>query len=221
VATIRRLVAPAERLVGCGLLRSGGAVYPETMRPITLPALGLLVVSLSLACTLTTVNNGVTNTCTASTTVTGCVGNASGYSCTGTATPDQTDATLVCSDGTPSGNATLYCCAPYTASSSSTCAADCTGASIGFSCTGSDTPEQGDSSLVCSTGTAGSGNTLYCCIDNASTSCMQDSTVQGCSGSSVGFSCTGTAPPSQSDSSLTCSTGVAGTNGQTLYCCTQ
>ena len=194
------------------------------MRRGTLAGLSLLFVTLALGCTVTTVNNGVTNSCSLDSTVEGCVGNALGYSCTGTATPTQTDATLACSDGTPSGNATLYCCAPFT--SSTTCAADstvqgCTGASIGFSCTGSDTPEAGDSQLVCSTGTPGNGNTLYCCIDNASTTCMQDSTVQGCTAPSVGFSCTGSTPPSQSDPSLTCSTPVAGANGAMLYCCNQ
>jgi hypothetical protein len=43
--------------------------------------------------------------------------------------------------------------------------------------------------------------------------------VQGCTGNSYGFSCSGSAIPSQADTSLTCSAGVPGNGGLTLYCC--
>jgi hypothetical protein len=39
----------------------------------------------------------------------------------------------------------------------------CAGDSFGFSCTGSDTPDEADSSLTCSTATPASGALLYCC----------------------------------------------------------
>ena len=194
----------------------------------------------NLDCTSGTADNGNTDyccvslnssvTCAQDTTVQGCAAASYGFSCTGSDTPDQDQAGLVCSTGTPASNgATLYCCG-YTAGvdagtdAGTTCMQDptvtCTGSAQGWSCTGSDTPDQDQTGLVCSTGTAGSGNTAYCCIPFTSTTCMQDSTVQGCQSGSYGFSCTGTDSPSQSDSSLTCSTGTAGTGGETLYCCT-
>jgi hypothetical protein len=166
-------------------------------------------------------------TCSQDSTVQGCQGGSYGFSCTGTDTPDQADSSLNCSTGTPGNNETLYCC--YIGGTppdggTDTCMQDstvtCTGNAQGWSCTGSDTPDQDQSGLVCSTGTAGSGNTEYCCISYSSSTCMQDSTVQGCQGGSYGFSCTGSDTPEQSDSSLNCSTGTAGSNGETLYCCT-
>jgi hypothetical protein len=42
----------------------------------------------------------------------------------------------------------------------------CQAGSFGFSCHGLTTPQQADSSLNCSSGTADSnGETLYCCTD--------------------------------------------------------
>ena len=196
----------------------------------------------SLNCGSGTADNGNTDyccislnssvTCGQDTTVQGCTAGSYGFSCTGSDTPDQDQAGLACSTGTAGPNGETLCCCGYTddaGTDSGTDAADtcmqdstvtCTGSAQGWSCTGSDTPDQDQTGLVCSTGTAGSGNTQYCCITFSSTSCMQDSTVQGCAAGSYGFSCTSTDSPSQGDSSLNCSTGTAGNNGQTLYCCT-
>jgi hypothetical protein len=96
----------------------------------------------------------------------------------------------------------------------------CTGSAQGWSCTGSDTPDQDNQGLDCSTGTAGSGNTQYCCITFTSSTCSQDSSVAGCESGSYGFSCSGSDTPQQADTSLNCSAGTAGENGATLYCCT-
>jgi hypothetical protein len=200
----------------------------------------------TLDCSSGTPDNGNTDfccislnssvTCGQDSTVQGCVAGSYGFSCTGSDTPDQDQAGLVCSTGTAGSNGdTLYCCS-YTddagtddggtdsaTDGSDTCMQDqtvtCTGSAQGWSCTGSDTPDQDQTGLVCSTGTAGNGDTQYCCIPFTSTTCMQDSTVQGCQAGSYGFSCTGTDTPSQNDSSLDCSTGTAGNNGETLYCC--
>jgi hypothetical protein len=97
----------------------------------------------------------------------------------------------------------------------------CTSGSFGYSCDNGDTPDQSDSSLQCSYGVADpNGNTDYCCVSFASSAtCAQDPTVTGCSGASFGFSCTGSDTPSDDDSSLTCSSGVAGNAGSLLYCC--
>lgn len=97
---------------------------------------------------------------------------------------------------------------------------DCPGAATGYTCSGSSTPADNDSNLDCSTGTADNGNTDYCCISlNSSVTCGEDSTVQGCESGSYGFSCTGSDTPDQDQAGLVCSTGTAGNNGETLYCC--
>lgn len=107
--------------------------------------------------------------CAADTTVTGCATGSAGYSCSGVARPDA-DGTLQCSSGVPTadGASTAYCC--YSApTATSTCTVDstvtgCTGGSYGFACTGTDTPADSNTSLVCGPGAAGNdGNTLYCC----------------------------------------------------------
>lgn len=223
------------------------------------------------ACIVNTTGN---NSCTADATVTGCSGMSQGYTCTGSETPPQVNANLVCGSGLadPSGN-TQYCCNTsngsctvdttlacsgatqgYTCSgtetpsmqngslacdagmaegngatgyccttTSTTCNQDtsvqgCTNGSAGYTCAGADTPDS--STLSCSQGVAGpNGSTQFCCVGFSSSTCMADATVMGCTGSSYGFSCTGTDAPSQSDTSLTCSAGVAGQAGATLYCC--
>jgi hypothetical protein len=241
------------------------------------------------ACTVNSTTNGNSNTCGQDSSVSCTSG--TGYSCSGTDTPQQDFSSLDCGGGVANGTNTDYCC--ITLQSGSSCSADssvqgCASGSFGFSCTSSDTPDQADSSLTCSTGTAGNGgetlyccctgsdctggtgvdaggdtctqdssvsctdsnatgyqctstvspdqentgiacsngtadgsNTDYCCIPSSSSvTCTQDSTVSGCQAGSFGFSCTGSDTPSQEDSNLTCSTGTAGSNGATLYCCT-
>jgi hypothetical protein len=97
----------------------------------------------------------------------------------------------------------------------------CEDPSTGFSCGNGERPDQSDSSLVCSDGvTSGDGLILYCCVQFTSSTCEADPSVQGCTGSSFGFSCTGTDSPSDADSSLNCSQPTDGGNGELLYCCT-
>ncbi len=116
-----------------------------------------------------------TSTCTYDSSVSGCVTAATGYSCaTGANPPDTSDPSLVCSVPTTSNNVDLYCCYTNTVTATnSTCTQDSTVAgcqpdsagnpSYGFSCTGSDTPDVDYSNIACSTGTPGTGATLYCC----------------------------------------------------------
>jgi hypothetical protein len=109
-----------------------------------------------------------------------CAGGAFGYSCgAGDNPPDSTNPLLVCSVPTTVGNEDTYCCYTNTVvvTSSATCVQDpsvtqnCSGDSFGFSCTGSDTPDQDfGSNLNCSSPTSGmdaSGTpaSLYCCTD--------------------------------------------------------
>ncbi len=164
-----------------------------------------------------------TGTCAVDGGVVGCTSGSTGYSCTGTEIPSQLDPALTCGAGVAgSDGLTDYCCVAGTAS---TCAADntvtgCTGNATGYSCSSTDTPSQADATLTCGAGIAGAnGLTDYCCQVTGAATCAVDSSVTGCAGGSVGYSCTGSDPPSASDSNLTCSTGVAGANGLTDYCC--
>jgi hypothetical protein len=188
-----------------------------------------LSAGLVVACTVnsTTNNNGTSDaggdgsasSCTVDTTVTCSQG--TGWSCTSSDTPDETNP-LVCSTGTADNGKTDYCCVPDTGVST-TCSQDSsvTGCQegTGFSCTGTDAPDQNDTSLVCSTGTADTGKTDYCCIPYAqsASTCQQDSTVMCDAG--LGFSCAGTDTPTSVDSTLTCSTPTAVDGGAMLFCC--
>jgi len=108
------------------------------------------------------------STCAPDTSVMGCEG-SDGYSCaTGDAAPDVADTTLICSTPTTdsSGN-DLYCCFTSPTFASGTCAYDSSldsscpdPASFGFTCQGTDTPDQTDSSLTCS---ADQGTGQFCC----------------------------------------------------------
>ncbi|HEY2407899.1 MAG TPA: hypothetical protein VGI10_17950 [Polyangiaceae bacterium] len=167
---------------------------------------------------------GTSGSCSPDASVAGCSGGSSGFSCTSSDAPDQSNPALVCS-APISGSAgeSLYCCSGF--STSSSCQPDssvvgCTGGSHGFSCTSTDTPSQADSSLICSAPTSGSsGELLYCCDNFSSSSCQQDSSVVGCTGGSFGFSCTSTDTPTQADPSLVCSTPTSGNSGELIYCC--
>ncbi|HLK37703.1 MAG TPA: hypothetical protein VKU41_13175 [Polyangiaceae bacterium] len=185
-----------------------------------LHVLGLVLVA---GCTVTTETS--TNSCSADPTVTGCIGSSQGYSCTGSATPDET--VLNCSSGVL-GNAgsTTYCCLPAGATSG-TCAPDptvttCATGLAGYSCKGSDTPQQSDSTLTCGAATAGNaGSSLYCC---SSSSTINDagicapSSAATCTGGATGYACTGTNTPTTANPSLSCGSGTPG-GSSTLYCC--
>jgi hypothetical protein len=110
--------------------------------------------------------------CAPDASVAGCTGGSYGFSCTSTDTPTDGNAALNCSVPSPGDNgSSLYCCVGFTQGTSS-CTADssvvgCTGSSFGFSCTSTDTPDQAQTSLTCSTPAAGPNNEmLYCCSNN-------------------------------------------------------
>ncbi|HYQ43578.1 MAG TPA: hypothetical protein VER11_16465 [Polyangiaceae bacterium] len=155
-----------------------------------------------------------------------CTDGSTGYSCTGGVLPNAVDPTLACGQSVAGPNAEeLYCCVG--AGSTSSCAADasvagCADGSYGWSCGGTDSPAQGNPSLVCSAATPGdNGSSLYCCIsfDSSTGSCVSDANVTGCTGNSAGFSCTGADAPDQTQPSLVCSTGTPGPNDELFYCC--
>jgi hypothetical protein len=89
------------------------------------------------------------------------------FSCMGTARPFDSDSSLRCGPGseTTSG-ATLFCCSVRDPAAPSTCTADPTincSPTMGYSCTGTDTPSDDDPTLVCGTATMYQGMSLYCC----------------------------------------------------------
>jgi hypothetical protein len=117
----------------------------------------------------------ITTGCSVDQTVTGCSGTSTGYSCTGTEPPDQADPTLECSIGVadPTTATDLdYCCLTGEVFVAGTCQQDDTITSIcttpgsyGFKCAAMDTPDQTDSTLVCSMGVADADGTStdFCC----------------------------------------------------------
>lgn len=109
----------------------------------------------------------------------------------------------------------------------SSCSSDssivgCTGTSVGYSCTGNETPAATDSSLNCSVGVPGKpGSTRYCCETiTAASSCAVDTAAVSCLAGSTGYSCTGSRTPPQDNASLRCGSGISGNAGATLFCCT-
>ncbi|MEI9938638.1 MAG: hypothetical protein WDO69_15580 [Pseudomonadota bacterium] len=90
----------------------------------------------------------------------------------------------------------------------------CPGNFVGYSCQGVLKP-----SPTCGTGTVeADGETGYCCGVDSTDTCVVD-TAAGCTDGSTGYSCTGGVLPGSGDPSLSCGTGVAGPNGDALYCC--
>jgi hypothetical protein len=144
-----------------------------------------------------------------------------GYSCTGTAQPEDTTQGLVCSADTGTGQ---FCCASSSCNYDAS-VAGCASGTVGYSCaTNAQPPDQADPTLVCSVPTTSNNVDLYCCYSNTTpppsgATCTQDPTVTGCTADSYGFSCTGTDTPDADFSNLTCSTPTPG-SGAMLYCCT-
>jgi hypothetical protein len=91
-----------------------------------------------------------------------------GVDCTGGADAETEFPGYICSaPATQSDGSDGFCCAE--GFSGSTCSQDlsvsgCVDPSVGFSCTGTDTPDQADASLNCSAAVVDSnGDSLYCC----------------------------------------------------------
>ncbi len=72
---------------------------------------------------------------------------------------------------------------------------------------------------VCGNWATDMGLAATCGPQATSTPCRLDSSVTGCNVGSDGYSCIGAVTPAQVDPTLTCSTGIKGSRGLTLYCC--
>ena len=168
-----------------------------------------------------TVNAASTTQCSVDAGVV-CTGNSVGYSCQGDATPRQDNSALNCGAGvTEADGESGFCCDTQAGTA---CTIDttvgCTDGSTGYSCTGAETPTDSDPAQSCGAGVSdNNGNSLYCCITTATSSCAPDSTVAGCSGGSFGFSCSSTDTPTDGNPALTCSDATTGPDGASLYCC--
>jgi hypothetical protein len=161
--------------------------------------------------------------CAPDTSIPGCGAPAAGFSCTSQdgppTTPSDADPTIACSSGqVGSGGAVRYCC--NTAAIPPQCTVSgsestCTGISVGYSCAGAATPGDGDPSLACAAGSAGSAGTDYCCVPFPSSpqTCEVDTTIV-CPVGSYSFRCSGTNAPDALDPALACTQTSAG------YCCT-
>jgi hypothetical protein len=191
----------------------------------------------SLACGSGIESGGVTtyccsasqaaSTCEPDASITSCGDTATPYSCTGGALPADFDSSLNCGGAASGPNGTLaYCCnvlsGPAGACDVDTTLTSCGDVSTGYRCPGSVTPSDADSKLVCGDGVdGGNGTQAFCCIDFTSTTCAADPDVVGCTHGSYGFSCTSSAAPEDEDPSLDCSDPIPGTDGKSLYCCSQ
>jgi hypothetical protein len=192
-----------------------------------------------VGCTASTQDNftnpppGPPASCSSIPALEGCTGGSLSYSCT-SSRPDDGDDGIVCDDGSPGvAGATLYCCAPYGQWATECAPATVPGCgteSIGFSCSGETSPDQADTSLVCSAALAGDGGTRdYCCIsfDQSSGLCrcasfgddagMCGVEETGCPGATIGFACAATHAPAEVNPLLDCSAPDGGSEG--AYCC--
>jgi hypothetical protein len=161
-----------------------------------------------------------------------CDVDALGISCPAGTSPDSS--TFVCSDPVANGNLDSYCCIVW---SGSTCAEDpnvtssCGDPAFGFSCTGTDSPDQTDPTLICSDPTTDptTGDSLYCCTDGYTppsssggtipAGCAADGSVS-CTGNAFGYSCAPGDNPEVEDPSLSCSIPETDpATGNDVFCC--
>jgi hypothetical protein len=166
--------------------------------------------------------------CSADDGISGCQGGY-GFSCTGATSPDMADTFLGCKktsgDIEPDGGGPgTYCCLSVTTPASCVPRPSlaCDGASVGYACTGTDTPDSIDTSVVCSRSASSvSQATGYCCLTypQSPEGCQESLHVEDCSSDSYGFSCADGTTPQSAQPALSCTKGPSG-NGQTSYCCT-
>jgi hypothetical protein len=196
-----------------------------------LPKVAVLLVSMVSAmaamsgCTVTTTGDVPRGSCSQDASVNGC-GSADGYSCTGSFSPDQSNASLNCSPGVFSGGETLYCCVDESSVPDGCIedpnVIDCNGAGIGFSCTGSVRPDDVSSGLSCGGAVPDGADTLYCCSTVVTVittpSCSPDINA-GCTDDANGYICVGGDTPEADDPTMSCDGGIDEANGTRSYCC--
>lgn len=187
-----------------------------------LPLVAPLLAALFGGCTVTTNNSPTTAShCGQDSGVT-CPSPSVGYSCTGSAVPEDTDASILCGDGIETNGVTSYCCNPQSACQIDTTIQSCGTTSTPYTCSGSAVPTDTDPSLNCGSAASGPSGTLsYCCNVPAgvTASCDVDTTITSCGDVSTGYLCTGGLTPTDTDSKLVCGDGVSGGDGTEAFCC--
>ena len=134
--------------------------------------------------------------------------NLMGYSCTGTARPDD-NSTYV--DGVPQGTVCAdkvdagtegkpgYCCTNFTTQCSYDPVAICDHGTYGYQCLGADRPEAVNPAIVCNQGVREDNLINYCCSGSArAASCTQSDAI-GCLAGLTGWTCPKDAQPTAQD----------------------
>jgi hypothetical protein len=161
-----------------------------------------------------------------------------GYSCTGSARPDDNPSLskgiqgIVCDDQGPlPGVGEGFCCTPKTTTCAFDTSAVCPALTSGYSCLGPNRPDSFDPTLSCGQGVPTNGLVVYCCGSMTTAGCAKDTNVQ-CGAGTTGFACPnldaglptqgdlGT-DESRSDALLLCSVPMPSTfqAGFVDYCC--
>jgi hypothetical protein len=152
--------------------------------------------------------------CTVDTTVAGCTPASFGFRCSGPESPNEADASLACSAGTPSGSDTLYCCNSEVLSPPlcAACAADGAGCGAPSDCCSAQCNADG----ACGPPSCGA-NGQKCSTDAAccSGSCLDETcAAAGCEGDTIRYACVASATPADLDPALACGPGAGG-----IFCC--
>ena len=136
--------------------------------------------------------------------------NLMGYSCTGTARPDDNSTYIdgvpqgtVCADKADKGDAGTegkagYCCTNFTTQCSYNPVAICDQGTYGYQCLGADRPEAVNPAISCNQGVREDNLINYCCSGaQRAPNCTQSDAV-GCLAGLTGWTCpTGTQPTAQ------------------------
>jgi hypothetical protein len=190
--------------------------------------------------------NGSTSYCCASATTTcgydptaGCQSASYGFACMAPDRPENFDPTLYCGTGAKINGQTVFCCSTTsTAPCSRNSSVQCPPGNVGFECSGTDIPNQGeqgvdqsrsDATLICDIPAMMiSGLLGYCCYTPSPTpigsTCLQDQAVPACPSGSFGFACTGPDTPQEDYPRMACNQATVRRANQqgvpaTLYCC--
>jgi hypothetical protein len=164
--------------------------------------------------------------CTVDTSIVGCDAESFGFTCSGPEAPYEADASLACSEGTPSGGDTLYCCnSAVVPPACVACQADGAGCSGASDCCSGRCGGQDASTCAPPTcGTNAPDEPCACLADDQACSagveccsqiCLNHACLSvGCPGPTIGYSCAGGATPEELDPALVCGAGTSG-----RFCC--